>query len=270
MKHIRIGFKLVLVGTILMIVPLMLLAFLAINRSSSALEKLGNDQMISRSREIASVIDRVLTEERRFALVMANDPDVLSAAKTVNEKGVEKAGSIVSEVSHKLSPYEKNALIHWTYEAAIAAAANGEVFASSKDAWKGESIADTEYFKKAMAGETNIGDIFASKVTNMPVVPIASPIRISDNGDVVGVYVSLISINFLTEVISDERIGSTGFAFVIDEKGMMIAHPNPSYIMKVNALQEPGLSVLGKKMNGGASGRSIPSRDRSRRRDTPW
>ena len=251
MKHI--GSKLVLVGTVLMIVPLLLLAFLAVTRSSAALEKLGNDQMIGRSREIASVIDRVLTEERRFALVMANDFDVIDAAKAVDEKGLAKAGPIAADISRKLSPYEKNPLIHWTYEAALVSDINGQVFASSKDAWSGASIADTEYFKKAKSGVTDIGQVFASKVTNLPVVPIATPIRIVDTQEIVGVYVVLISINFLSEVIADERIGSTGYAFVLDENGMVIAHPNPAYIMKLNALQEPGLKDLAKNMvNGGA------------------
>jgi len=254
MSNIRIGFKLVAVGTVLIIVPLVIVAFLAINRSSAALAKLGNDQMVARSREIASVIDRVLTEERRFALVMASDLDVIEAAKTVDEKGAAKADVIVSEVNKKLSPYEKNPQIHWTYEAAIVADVNGAVFASSTPAWNGASIASTDYFTKAKSGVADIGEVFVSTVTNLPVVPIATPIRVSETGATIGVYVALININFLTEVIGGERIGSTGYAFVIDENGSVIAHPKPQYILRLNALQDQGMKGLAKDMVGGGSG----------------
>ncbi len=254
MRNIRIGFKLVTVGTILMIVPLALLAFLAITRSSSALARLGNDQLMSRSQEITRNIDRVLIEERRFALVQANDFDVIEAAKTVDEKGLAKAGTIVAEISRKLSPFETNPLIHWTYEAAVVADKNGNVFSSSNPAWAGASIADAPYFQQALNGVTNISEIASSKVTNLPVVPIATPIRISDSGTIVGVYVILINISFLNEVITDERVGLTGYAFVLDQKGEVIAHPEVKYILKLNALQDAGMKDLAAGMVGGKTG----------------
>jgi len=254
MSNFRIGFKLVAVGTILILVPLVIVAFLAINRSSAALAKLGGDQMVARSREIASIIDRVLTEERRFALVMASDLDVIDAARAVDGKGLAKAGAIVGEVNKKLSPFEKNPQIHWTYEAAMVADGNGAVFASSANAWIGASIADASYFTKAKSGAVDIGQVFVSPVSNMPVVPIATPIRVSETGETIGVYVALININFLTEAIGDERIGSTGYAFVMDENGVIIAHPKPQYILKLNALQDQGMKGLAKDMVGGGSG----------------
>ncbi len=253
MKNIRIGFKLVAVGTILMIVPLALLAFLAITRSGAALSQLGNDQMIGRSREIARIVDRVFTEESRFALSIASDSDVIQGATLVDEKGAAKAGDIVQEIYKKLSPFEKNSQIHWTYEAAIVADKNGDVFASSTVAWVGMSIAGTQYFTKALAGTPNIGQVFFSKVTNMPIVPIATPIRDSENGMVVGVYTTLINISFLTEVIGDEKIGATGYAFVVDDKGEVIAHPKPQYILKLNTLETDGMKELGRAMVDGKS-----------------
>lgn len=254
MRNIRIGFKLVIVGTILMIVPLALLAFLAITRSSAALAKLGNDQLISRSQEISRNIDRVLTEERRFALVQANDFDIIQAASAVNEKGVAKAGDVVGEISRRLSPFETNPLIHWTYEAAVVADKNGDVFSSSNPGWTGTSIAGTPYFQQAFSGVTNIGEIFSSKVTSLPVVPIATPIRISDSGTIVGVYVIFINITFLNEVIADERIGLRGYAFVLDQNGEVIAHPEVKYILTLNALQDPGMKNLATSMVAGGSG----------------
>ncbi len=251
MKNIRIGFKLVAVGTILIIVPLALLAFFAITRSGASLSLLSNQELTERSREIARVIDRVFLEESRFALALASDFDVIQSAADVDQKGVAKAGDIVQKVDMKLSPYEKNAEIHWTYEAAIVADNGGNVFASSTAAWVGASVANTRYFQEAMGGKANIGEVFFSKITNMPIVPVATPIRDPETNQVLGVYATLINISFLTEIIANEKIGANGYAFVIDQNGMVIAHPKPQYILKLNLLQTDGLKELGKEMVGG-------------------
>jgi methyl-accepting chemotaxis protein len=250
----RIGFKLVAVGTVLMVVPLALLAFLAITRSSAALSRLGGDQMIARSGEIARIIDNVFVEERRFSLSMANDFSIIEAAESVDTKGVTKSGDIIAEVGKKLSPFEKNTQIHWTYEAAIVAGRDGNVFASSMVTWVGTSIADTGYFTKAMGGAPNIGQVFFSKITKTPVVPIASPIRNPNTDMVVGVYATLINISFLTDIIKDEKIGTTGYAYVVDNKGMVVAHRKPQYILKLNLLQTDGTKELAKEMIAGQSG----------------
>ena len=259
MKNIRIGFKLVLMGMILMIVPLAILAFLAITRSSVALSRLGDEQLLARSREIARIIDRVFTEESRFAMGMANDFDIIETAKAVDAKGADAKGAaktadLVAEIDKKLAPYEKNQQIHWTYEAAIVAGMDGNVFASSTVAWVGMSVADTQYFTKAAMGTPNIGQVFFSKITNMPIVPVATPIRDPESNAVVGVYATLININFLSEIIADERIGISGYAYVVDNKGTVIAHPKPQYILKLNMLQTDGMKDIGRDMVAGKSG----------------
>ena len=156
MKNIRIGFKLVAVGTILMIVPLAILAFMAITRSSAALSRLGDEQLLGRSREMGRVIDQVFLDESRFALSMASDADIIQAAETVDAKGVAKSGDIISQVGKKLFPFEKNPQVHWTYEAVIVAGRDGQVFASSTIAWVDMSIADAGYFQKALNGTANV------------------------------------------------------------------------------------------------------------------
>jgi methyl-accepting chemotaxis protein len=239
------------VGTILILVPLALLAFLAITRSGASLSQLGDKQLTDRSREIARTIDSVFAGESRYALAMANDPDVIESVRAVDKNGAAKAADIIQEIYRKLSPFEKNPQIHWTYEAAIVADNSGNVFASSTAAWMGISIASTYYFQDAFGGKPNIGEVFFSTISNLPIVPVATPIRDPETNQVLGVYATLINISFLSEIIGDEKIGTNGYAFVLDENGMVIAHPRPQYILKLNTLQEPGLKELGTAMVSG-------------------
>ena len=254
MRNIRIGFKLVFVGTVLIIVPLAVLAFLAVTRSNAALSSLGDEQLIGRSREIARLVDRVLADESRFALSVASDADIVDAAQAVDARGVDHAGDIVSEVGKKLAPFETNPQVHWTYEAAIVAGKDGVVFASSSAGWIGASISDAGYFQKAMNGTPNVGRVFISKVTNMPVLPVAVAIRDPRAGTLLGVYATLINITFLSEIIADERIGVSGYAFIVDDKGVIIAHPKPQYLLKYNMAENQGTKSIARLMGSGAFG----------------
>ncbi|HVO39182.1 MAG TPA: methyl-accepting chemotaxis protein [Spirochaetia bacterium] len=254
LRNVRIGPKLVLVGTILMALPLVILAFLAVTRSGSALSRLRDDQVVSRSREIAKVIDRVFMEESRFALIMANDKDVIAAAKAVNAKGASGAGDILTEVSTRLSPFEKNAEIHWTYEAAVIAGIDGTVFSASTAAYQGASFKTYPFFNKALGGTSNIGDIFFSSVTNLPLVPVAAPIKDPETDLVVGVYTTLINISFLNDIIGGEKVGSRGYAWVADNRGVIISHPKPQYILKFNMLQSEATKAIGSRMASGLEG----------------
>lgn len=83
-------------------------------------------------------------------------------------------------------------------------------------------LSDRDYVKKAFQGEANLSDVIISKVTGQPVVMFAVPIKKDDQ--VVGVLVGRRDGNALSEMIDDMGFGETGYAYIINEKGTVIAH----------------------------------------------
>ena len=81
LKNIRIGVKLIVVGTLIMVVPLIIVAVMAITKSTQGLSTVENEQLAGRSADIAQMIDRVFEEEKKFALNFAIDPDIIAAAR---------------------------------------------------------------------------------------------------------------------------------------------------------------------------------------------
>jgi adenylate cyclase len=57
-------------------------------------------------------------------------------------------------------------------------------------------------------------------------------IAVSGNGASAGIVVADINLKLIWEVISDVKIGDTGQAFVIDDSGRLIAHPNISLVLQ--------------------------------------
>ena len=104
LKNMRISVKLVLVGTIIMIVPLVIIASVALHAISGMMSA-ESQQMAGRAKEIARVIDRAFVEETKVAMIVASDPAVTAAMAAVNDKGPQKAQADLAAASAKLASF---------------------------------------------------------------------------------------------------------------------------------------------------------------------
>ncbi len=91
--------------------------------------------------------------------------------------------------------------------------------------------ADRAYFTKALAGETNYSDVIISGSTGMPIVVLATPIE--RNGQTIGVLGASIDLSALSELSSAVQTGETGYGFIVEGNGRVIAHPNQDLITEM-------------------------------------
>ncbi len=108
-------------------------------------------------------------------------------------------------------------------------------------------LGDRDYVQKALKGETNVSDVIISKVTNEPVIMIATPIH--DGGKVVGALIARRDGNALSEIVDDTGYGQNGYGYIINSKGTVIAHPDRDKVLnQFNPIEEvkenPALSSL--------------------------
>ena len=118
----------------------------------------------------------------------------------------------------------------------------------------GSNIADREYFQKAIKGEIFISSPLVRKTDQTIVLFIAAKINNGTNYN--GVAYAALSNDTFSAMIADAKIGTKGYAFVLDKTGTVIAHPNgklvsgfENYITKAD--KEPqykDLAELSKKM----------------------
>ncbi len=117
----------------------------------------------------------------------------------------------------------------------------GVIYPNGKAVYTDGSTAqleDREYFKNAMQGQTNFSSILISRVTNLPVMMIATPIK-DDKNSVAGVLVARLDGGWLTEITSKIKYGSKGYSYIVDKKGTFIAHNNKDLVLKeVNYIEE--------------------------------
>lgn len=93
---------------------------------------------------------------------------------------------------------------------------------------KPTNIKDREYFQKAMAGQTNVSDPLISRAVQLPTISIATPIRsgLDTNSSPIGEIHNIVRLDRIAYVVDSLHYGDNSYAFALDSKGGVIAHPN--------------------------------------------
>ena len=100
-------------------------------------------------------------------------------------------------------------------------------------------LSDRDYFTRAMTGETNFSDVIISRVTNSAVMILAAPIR--DQSDAVAAVLLIrLDASWLSERTDTMGYGQTGYAYIIDSQGTLIAHENRDFVMEQRNFLEEG------------------------------
>ncbi|HAZ97471.1 methyl-accepting chemotaxis protein [uncultured Treponema sp.] len=104
------------------------------------------------------------------------------------------------------------------------------------DTGKRIDISDRPYFKAIMQdGKTKfIDDPVVSRTTGQSVIHVTR--AIVRNGKNIGLISGVMQSKYLGEIISNIKVGNTGYAFVLADDGTVISHPNRDWINKRNFL----------------------------------
>ncbi len=120
------------------------------------------------------------------------------------------------------------------FEDICVANSSGELVSASNPKIIGKiQVKDRAYFKASMGGEQYISEVIKSKATGNPVFVISAPIK--EKEKVQGVFFGVVDVNSFTRLFVDPiKVGETGYAYIYDDRGLLIAHPDKSNILKLN------------------------------------
>ncbi len=97
-------------------------------------------------------------------------------------------------------------------------------------------VSSRAYFKKAMEGTANVSDVIVSSVTGEAIIVCASPLYF--NGELVGVLYGKQSGGFLSDFISQLKFGETGYGYIMNSEGTLMAHADVSLVLELyNVIQ---------------------------------
>ncbi|MCX5829677.1 MAG: methyl-accepting chemotaxis protein [Deltaproteobacteria bacterium] len=250
MKKMTLKMKLLVGGVLVVLIPLLVVGAFSAIRSSQALEKNAKEQAAQIAGSLAGMVQMVLMEELKIVKELSANNAVVEAAGKVSSGG--EAANSIEAVNAELAEIMKN--IGNDYDQLFLVDTSGKIFADNVGGkLKGLDVSERDYFKAAKSGKASVGNVAKSKATGNTIAPVGAPIY-SRSGEFVGVAAAAMKIDFLVEKITAIRAGKTGYPYMINQTGMIIAHPKKEYILELDLSKEAGMTEIVGKMTGKQKG----------------
>ncbi|MDR3629196.1 MAG: methyl-accepting chemotaxis protein [Desulfocapsaceae bacterium] len=255
MKFTSIKFRLITGGITLVLLPLIISGYISTTKSSTALTDISKNQAKTIAEDLSRLADNALTSEIQLAEVISTIPVVIETLTTIKQSGTPEATEQVNRLFQGLGKILTK--MGTNYQGIFVTDADGNritgVLEDGRE-YKANNITDLDYFKQVKSsGKALIGDIRHSAVTQKLICEICAPVK-TENQKIIGTVVVVLKVDYLTEIISGKAIGKTGYGFMIDKNGIILAHPVPEKILKLDLKQVAGMEGIVSKMLTGAKG----------------
>ncbi len=201
------------------LVPLILFGVITLIKQGNRIREDANQSLKGNAERLAAQVDEWVDKNVRALDVAANLPAVVSMQR-------EEQSKVLAAI--------KNAY-PWMYLVFTIAPSGANVARSDNSPLA--DYKDRQYFKDIVGlGRDVSWETVISKTTNKPALIIAVPIKV--NGILVGVMAAGTSVEDMSRIVVNWRSGKTGFAFLVDEKTKVIAHPQEEYVLSQRRLKE--------------------------------
>lgn len=216
---------------LLTVVPPMLLAiFFASFRAAQIIRQEANQSIASRARDLAS---RVSRWEEKYVLALRNlsvQPGIVSMEAKQQKPILQRMASVYTD----------------TY--VIGTTSLEGINIARSDNKELRNYSDRSWFLKAVAGNNIVRQTLISRISGKPALCLATPIRrestpfeiepkklVSPAGrqqsvSIRGVVNLCMYLKNLAQEVGAVRLGRTGFAFLVDENGRVLAHPDAKLV----------------------------------------
>jgi len=255
MNFSSIRSKLFVGGILTALIPMAVTSYIAITDSAKAVTLLSkvNEQFIAEG--TAMQVAATLEGELKSVSAFACRTQVKIAAEAVNAKGIKGAPEAVVVIRQDIK--KRFELLQTHYAALFLTDTTGAIYAEVMGA--GEdlnswNIAQQPTFQEAKTTKKTVsGGIVRSISTKDPIMVICSPI-FSDTGTFLGIFGALLKASVLTDLVTDRKIGETGYCFMINDEGIIIAHPDAKNVLRLDLKTVQGMESITKAMMAGQAG----------------
>ncbi|MFH0993885.1 MAG: cache domain-containing protein [Pseudomonadota bacterium] len=101
---------------------------------------------------------------------------------------------------------------------------------------------DRKYIKEILSGQSISLETVIGKSVGKPTLVIAVPITV--NQFTVGVVVGAMTLDHISDVVANSKIGNTGYAFLVDRTNNVVSHPNGEYTAsQINLTEDPPIKA---------------------------
>ncbi|WP_432666636.1 methyl-accepting chemotaxis protein [Wukongibacter baidiensis] len=229
-KGFRLMSKLMVYFLILIIVPVSAVGFYSYRSTSSSLK---HEAEINLKTELNGVVDKIKLEMNSIEKLSNTLSQLPSIIKYSDEVKSGQVDNETLELTKKTLKEFRGAIEDISEEIVIINNSGTVILDSSDGANIGIDVSKREYFRESITGKSYWNEVVMSKLTNKPVTIYSIPLRTSSK-EIVGVIGIVIKFESISNVVKEVNVGETGYAYMIDSKGVLLQHPKEDKILKEN------------------------------------
>ncbi len=225
---LMLRWKFLIPTLILVIISISGLGIWAYSTATNVLEKNVRHEVVQTSRLLADVLEESVQGMLQILQSHTNQSSLMPAlAPSPSPAETARANEDLRDMA-KANPAFQRVLLTNT---------KGVVVAGSIEDSIGKDLSQRDYFQQLLStGTPVVSNMVLGSSDQKPVFTCCIPLL--RDGKVVGVLMAAVTSEYLsTKFIAPVKVGSEGYAYVLDRTGMVIAHRDASLIMKANINQ---------------------------------
>ena len=253
MKNLKLGTKLLAGGLLALAIPVIVIGIVSVYQATESTFKDKKEDMTVISESLAGALEIGMHEQLFTLKNISYSNSLIAAAEKVAKEGVEKSQQEMVLAGKELIKIKK---AEGDRLSSINLVDKNGIFYVSSDikAMKGTNVAARDYFKTALKGTPNVGQVNVSSATGRVVCNSASPIYSSTGKDITGVVMMSLELKFFSDIFDKMKIGKAGYAYIVDKNGFYITHPVKDKILKESISQIKGMEAVSELVKQGKSG----------------
>lgn len=248
-KNRSIAFRLVIGGVALVLIPLIIVGVISYRASRNALITMSMERTQDDSVELSRLTNTILQSELSIVKSLAAGERQIKVSTIIKEKGWENAPDeiplLFENIKTKLKRMDNR------YEGVFVTDEKGFIYTGVNDdgtELRGISLAETAHFKLSKSsGETALSEIGRSKKSDAFTFTACAAVK-SGSGEFLGIVGTVIRTDFLMNLISDKKIGQTGYGYMVDSKCIITIHPVKENILSLDLSKTEGMENISKRL----------------------
>ncbi len=172
----------------------------------------------------ASRLDQLIIDIQRVVVQLSRDRHVVNflVASPKQQKALYSDLQQTLDNTFKSNP---------DFDAVFIMDKQGWAVAATDPKFVGKNYAFREYFRYGLQGQSYISGIIVGETTKRPGIFLSYPVR-SLTGEIVGVTVIKIRGEGISDIVNRLHIDGNSEAFLIDQEGIIISHPQSSFLYR--------------------------------------
>ena len=224
----RLFGKLIIVMLIVSLLPFAVFWGFAFRETKDRVRQSTEKLMVQTARTLSAEIDARINNNVSILRTAAKLPEIVSMDSMQQE--------MILKVIQKENP--------WMYLVFITGPDGMNV--ARNDGGPLKDYSNRRYYKDILAGKKLSWQTLIGETSNKPSLVLAVPIKIGDT--LLGVMAAAIPVDYISNNIATWRKEQTGFAFVVDENGFVISHPDKQFLaQRKNLNSHPLIAGIRKK-----------------------